>query len=68
MSTEGADFVKKLLDLAFKSRGGFQKADRAHWANTLHYIKTRTAEANLSVDHPLLARLKGGEYELDTSI
>lgn len=65
IAKDSGDFLKKLLDLAFKSRGAFTKADRAHWGATVAFIKGRTSEAKLSGEHPLMARLKQGDYSLE---
>ena len=59
ITTETAEFLKKLLDLAFKSRQEFAKEDKAFWEATLAHVRTVCVEAKLSPDHALLARLQG---------
>ena len=60
ITTEAAEFLKKLLDLAYKSRSLFTKADVAFWDATLLHMRACCAQAKLSSEHPLLARLLTG--------
>ena len=60
ITAEAADFLKKLLDLAFKSRQHFAKADVAYWESTLLHIRAVCIEAKLSPEHALLAQLHAG--------
>ena len=62
LASDSADFLKKLMDLAFKCHAHFTRADHAHWVATVDFIKAQTAEAKLPAEHPLMVRLKQGEY------
>ncbi len=62
LASDSADFLKKLMDLAFKCHAHFTRADHSHWVATVDFIKAQTAEAKLPAEHPLMVRLKQGEY------
>ena len=65
IAKDSGGFLKKLLDLAFKSKDAFNSKDRALWKATVEFVKGKTSEANLSAEHTLMLRLKQGEYGLD---
>ena len=64
LSESSGEFIKKLLDLAFKCHPNFTKSDRVYWTATVAFIKVKTSEAKLAGEHPLLVRLKQGDYSL----